>query len=270
MLETSPTNIDHRQLTLDPAFRHRNVAENATHLSALRKTLRNTGNLDAILVWREQDDDGKKTGRLILLDGHIRVTAYRAEVAAGHVQGKGFPALIGKGTRVEAELAALQANTKDALALTPSERQDAAWALVRRYQNKISKAQLAKASGVSPRSIANMRSKLKEFLEAKETPSGDWRRDRTWPEANTYAAPDDAERERLIDTLATSITAAIRENRIRDVEIKAEAIERALGQRDMAAVVEWLGLSLGDFDEFSEDPDEQDVHDHFGIGQELH
>jgi hypothetical protein len=270
MLETSPTNIDHRQLTLDPDFRHRKERENATHLAALCKTLRNTGNLDAILVWREQDDDGKETGRLVLLDGHFRVTAYRAEAAAGHVQGKGIPALIAKGTRVEAELAALRANTKDCLPLTPSERTDAAWQLVRKYQNKISKAQLAKASGVSERSIANMRSKLKEFLEAKELPSGEWWRDRTWPEENTFTPPDDAEWERLIATLTASITEAIRENRIRDTEIKAEAIARALGQREMAAVVEYLGLSNGEFDEFSEKIDEQDMPHDFEIGQELH
>lgn len=270
MLDKSFTNIDHRQLTLDPAFRHRKEAENATHLAALRKTLRNTGNLDPILVWREQDEDGRETGRLVLLDGHFRVTAYRAEIAAGHVEGKGVPALIVKGTRIDAELEALRANTKDSLPLTMTERTDAAWALVRRHRNKISKSQLAKASGVSERSIANMRKKLKEFLEAKEQPSGDWWRDRQWPEEGTFTPPTDAERERLIATLATSITEAIKEHRIWDVEIKAEAIQRALGKRDMEAVVEYLQLSLGDFDEFSEELAEDDAQHQFGMGQALH
>ncbi|WP_422000035.1 hypothetical protein [Roseovarius mucosus] len=270
MLEKSFTHIDHRQLTLDPAFRHRKEADNATHLAALRKTLRNTGSLDAILVWREQDEEGKETGRLVLLDGHFRVTAYRAEIAAKHIEGKGIQALIVKGTRIDAELEALRANTKDSLPLTPTERTDAAWALVRRHRNKISKSQLAKASGVSERSIANMRKKLKEFLEAKEQPTGNWWQDRQWPKKSEFAAPDDAERERLIATLATSITEAIRENRIRDTEIKAEAIQRALGQREMADVVECLGLSLGEFDEFSEEIAENDTQHHFGMGQELH
>lgn len=270
MLETSFTNIDHRQLTLDPSFRHRKLHDNATHLAALRKTLRNIGNLDAILVWREQDDEGKETGRLVLLDGHFRVTAYRAEIAEGHIPGKGIPALIGKGTRIEAELAALRANTKDSLPLTPSERTDAAWALVRRHRNKISKSQLAKASGVSARSIANMRKKLREFLEAEEKPTGDWWRDRQWPEESTFTPPTDAEREHLISTLATSITEAIREHRIRDIEIKAEAIQRALGQRDMEAVVEYLGLSLGEFDEFSEELPEEGLSEHFNVRPEVH
>lgn len=270
MLNTTLTNIDHRHLTLDPAFRHRKVAENATHLAALRKTLRNTGNLDAILVWREQDDEGEETGRLVLLDGHFRVTAYRAEIAAGSVQGKGIPALILKGTRIEAELAALRANTKDALPLTPSERTDAAWSLVRRHLNDISKSRLSKASGVSERSIANMRKKLKEFFEAKEQPTGDWWRDRKWPEESSFTAPTEAERENLIATLSASITEAIREHRIKDIEIMAEAIHRALGQRSMADVVEYLGLSLGEFDEFSEEPSEVDLKDDFGARPEVH
>lgn len=270
MLEKSFTNIDHRQLTLDPTFRHRKEAENATHLAALRKALRNTGSLDAILVWREQDEEGKETGRLVLLDGHFRVTAYRAEIAAKHIEGKGIPALIVKGTRIDAELEALRANTKDSLPLTPTERTDAAWSLVRRHRNKISKLRLAKASGVSERSVANMRKKLKEFLEAKEQPTGNWWQDRQWPKKSEFAAPDDAERERLIATLATSITEAIRENRIRDTEIKAEAIQRALGKRDMEAVVEYLGLSLGEFDEFSEEPSEEHLSDHFEVRPEVH
>lgn len=239
-------------------------------LATLRKALRNSGSLDAILVWREQDGEGKETGRLVLLDGHFRVIAYRAEIAEGHIEGKGIPTHLAKGTRIEAELAALRANTKDALPLTPLERTDAAWALVRRYRNKISKSQLAKSSGVSERSIANMRSKLKEFVEAKETPSGDWWQDRKWPEESTFTPPEDAERERLIATLANSITEAIRENRIRDVEIKAEAIQRALGQRDMADVVEYLGLSLGEFDEFSEDVSDQDLNNDLEYRPEVH
>jgi hypothetical protein len=270
MLETSLTNLTHHQLTLDSTFRHRKITENGTHLAALRKTLRNIGKLDAILVWREQSDEGKETGRLVLLDGHFRVSAYRAEIADGHIESKGIPTLLAKGTRIEAELAALHANTKDALPLTPSERTDAAWALVCMYRNKISKSQLAKSSGVSDRSIANMRSKLREFLDAKERPTGDWWRDRKWPEESTFTPPDDAERERLIATLATSIKGAIRENRIRDIEIKAEAIQQALGQRDMADVVEYLGLSLGEFDELSEDVSDEDLNNYFEYRPEMH
>ena len=255
------THIDHRHLTLDPTFRHRRVTENTTHLAALRKTLRNTGRLDAVLVWREQNKDGKHTGRLILLDGHFRVHAYRAETVEGRTDGKGIPAFIWEGTRIDAELAALSANVKDALPLTMGERTDAAWTLVRRHRNAISKAQLAKASGVSARTIANMRTKLREFTAKGEAPSGEWWRDRKWPEESDYNAPTDEERERIIAAVAASITEALREHRVRDIETKADAIERALGQRELKDMVEYLGLVEDDFDEFREEIHPEDLQD---------
>ncbi len=254
------THIDHRQLTIDPAFRHRRVTENALHMAALR----NTGRLDAVLVWREQDKDGEHTGRLVLLDGHFRVTAYRAETVEGRTDGKGIPAMIWEGTRVEAELAALSANVKDTLPLTMGERTDAAWTLVMRHRNAISKAKLAKASGVSPRTIANMRTKLKEFIAKDEAPSGEWWRDRKWPEENDYIAPADEERERIVAAVAAAITEALREHRVRDIETKADAIERALGQRELKDMLEYLGLVEDDFDEFREEilpEDLQEFHE---------
>lgn len=257
MLKTSLAYIDHHQLTIDPSFRHRKQTENNAHLAQLRKTLRNVGKLDAILVWQEEDEKGIQTGRLVLLDGHFRVLAYRAEASEGKRDGKGIPSLLAKGTRVEAELAALRANTKDALPLTAPERADAAWSLVRRYQTEISKSDLAKASGVSERTIAYMRSKYREFLKDKTAPSGEWWRDRKWPEEANYTGPSDAEREHLIAALSNSIKEAIREHRIRDIEIKAEAVQRALGNRDMTDIVDYLGLSLGEFDEFAEPINEE-------------
>lgn len=245
--------LDHRQLAIDPEFRHRKDTDNAAHLAQLRKTLRNTKKLDAILVWREVDQSGTETGRLVLLDGHYRVTAYRAEAAEETIEGNGIPAHIVRGSRVEAELAALNANTRDALPLSPSERIDAAWKLVRKYQLNVSKSELSRASGVSERTIAYMRKKHKEFVEAEAEPTGSWQRDNNWPDEGNYEGPDDAERERLIAKLAVSIKEAVRENRIRDIEIKAEAIERAFGQREMVNIVEYLGLSLGEPDEFAID-----------------
>ncbi|MEO1140256.1 MAG: hypothetical protein AAFW87_12450 [Pseudomonadota bacterium] len=253
--------VDYQQLTLDPEFRHRKDTDNAAHLAQLRKTLRNTKKLDAILVWREADKLGTVTGRLVLLDGHYRVTAYRAEAAEGTIEGEGIPAYLITGKRVEAELAALSSNTRDALPLTPSERIDAAWRLVRKYRLSVSKSELSRASGVSERSIAYMRKKHKEFLEAKEEPNGNWQRDKKWPDQGIYEEPDDAERERLVATLAASIREAVREHRIRDIAIKAEAIERAFGQNEMVGIVDYLGLSLGEPDEFAIDLHESELED---------
>jgi len=260
-MNTDFTYVDHRQLTLDPEFRHRRETEHSAHLALLRKTLRNTGKLDPVLAWREADNEGRATGRLVLLDGYFRVTAYRAEAAEGSIDGKGIPANLLKGNRIDAELAALSANIRDTLPLTPSERTDAAWKLVRKYRLSISKAQLSRASGVSPRTIANMRKKHKEFLEAKQEPNGSWWRDRTWPDEHEFDEPTDAEREHLIASLAASLKEAIREHRVRDIEVMAEAIERAFGNRQMVDIVEYLGLSLGEPDEYAIDLHEAEADD---------
>ena len=160
------TNIDRNKITTDITFRHRSGPDSGSHLAALRKTLRNTGRLDPVLVWQEADDKGTATGRLVLLDGHYRLAAYRAEQSAGKIEGRGIPAMLISGNRMEAHLAALMANSKDTLPLTMQERLNAAWKLVQAYPKTISKPRLARASGVSERTILSMRQQFKKFTEA--------------------------------------------------------------------------------------------------------
>lgn len=106
------TTLDRNSITIDPTFRHRSGPDSGTHLAALRKTLRNTGRLDPVLVWQEADSKGTATGRLVLIDGHYRLAAYRAEQSAGKIEGRGVPAVLLTGSRMEAHLDALTANSK--------------------------------------------------------------------------------------------------------------------------------------------------------------
>lgn len=41
--------------------------------------------------------------------------------------------------------------------------------------------------------------------------------------------------------------------RVRDIEIKAEPLLRAFGQRDMQSIADFLGLTLDGFDEYAEE-----------------
>lgn len=248
MLDTTLTTLDHRQITLDPAFRHREGPDSETHLSSLRKSLRNTGKLDPVLVWQEIDESGNNTGRHVLLDGHYRLGAYRAEQFKGRTKGKGIPALLLKCSRVEAHLAALSANSKDTLPLTMQERLNAAWELVRTFRNKISKPRLAKASGVAERTIANMRQQLRKFDEAKESPDGNWLIDRRFPEKNDFTPPTDEARKHMVETLTQALRAALNEMRTNDVEIIGDAIQAALGPRQFALVADYLGAGDADDD----------------------
>ncbi|WP_375227888.1 hypothetical protein [Roseobacter sp. S98] len=243
MQNRTPTNINRNDITTDASFRHRSGPDSGTHLAALRKTLRNTGRLDAVLVWRETDGKGNPTGRLVLLDGHYRLAAYRAEQTAGKIEGRDIPVVILAGTRMEAHLAALMANSKDTLPLTMQERLNAAWTLVRTYLNGISKPRLAKASGVSERTILSMRQQMKKFAEAGEVPDGNWLIDRRFPTESDYEPPSDAVRQAMVASLSQALKAALSEVRTRDVEIIGDALQEALGVRQFATIADYLGGS---------------------------
>jgi hypothetical protein len=235
------TTIDRNQITTDATFRHRSCPDNGTHLAALRKTLRNTGRLDAVLVWQEADAEGTPTSRLILLDGNYRLAAYRAEQSAGKIEGRGIPAVLMTGTRMEAHLAALTANSKDTLPLTPIERTNAAWAIVRIYRERLSKRRLAIASGVSERTVARMRQQFKKFAAAGESPDGNWLIDRRFPVKSDYEPPSDAARQAMVAALSQALRAALSEIRTRDIEIIGDALQEALGVRQFATIADYLG-----------------------------
>ncbi len=271
------TNIDRNQIVIDNTFRHRSGPDSGTHLAALRKTLRNTGRLDPVTVWHEEDAKGTQTGRLVLLDGHYRVAAYRAEQATGKIEGRGIPAILLTGNPLEAHLAALMANSKDTLPLTMQERLNAAWRLVRTFRGTLSKRRLAQASGIGERTIARMRQQLKKFLEAKEMPDGNWLIDRRFPLKNEYTPPSDEARKHMVDTLSQALRVALNEVKTRDVEIIGDALQEALGARQWASIADYLGGDDRDGDgdtgwmkpdEFEDvDLDAEDLGDHFGSGR---
>ncbi|QFT93196.1 hypothetical protein FIU86_10100 [Roseovarius sp. THAF9] len=241
MLNRTLTNIDRNKITTDSTFRHRSGSNSGTLLAALRKTLRNTGRLDPVLVWQETDAKDNQTGRLVLLDGHYRLAAYRAEQSAGKIEGRGIPAVLLTGNRIEAHLAALMANSKDTLPLTMQERLNAAWMLVRTYRNGISKPRLAGASGVAERTIANMRQQLRKFAEAGECPDGNWLVDRRFPVKSEFEPPSDAARQAIITSISQALRTALSDARTRDYEIIGDAIQEALGARQLAFVMDYLG-----------------------------
>jgi len=115
------------EITLDGTFQFRHTGTDKGHVKVLAQTLRTVGALDPILLWQETNADGQPTGRLVLLDGLQRLAAY----ATAKGRGGAVPAVVLTGDRMEAMLAAVQANTRDNLPLTKDERLDAAWRLVR-------------------------------------------------------------------------------------------------------------------------------------------
>lgn len=111
---------------------------------------------------------------------------------------------------------------------------------------------------------------MRQFKAEGGEPSGEWWSDRKWPEETEFSSPNYDEKEKLITTVAGMITEALREHRVRDIEIKAEAIERAIGHRDMKAVTEYLGLIEDDFDEFREPFHEDNLKHDFEVPEAMH
>jgi hypothetical protein len=247
------TDLHPRQITLSDAFMFRSGGLLDFHVATLRKTLRATGKLDPLIVWRECDETGKETGRLVLLDGRHRLMAHdqcaNAPILA-HLKGK-LPAFVITATPMDAHLMALQVNTKDTLALTSLERADAAWAMVWRYGEKLPKPKISRASGVSLRTIGRMRVQGQIFRQHEGEPSGAWWKDRLFPQdAPEFTQPTDAERAALIVALSTDVKEAILKHRCRDTDIMAEAIQQAVGPRSFQSMVEFLGIGAFEYDEF--------------------
>ena len=227
------------------------------HLRTLLQGLRSAGGkLDPILLWREVDREGAPTGRLILLDGEHRLAAYRTLQKKAPSVNKALPALILVCNRDEAMCRAALANRKDTLSLTQNEKADAAWRMVRFHTATLSKTKIAHASGISARTVATMRQRLKVLLEAGGEVTGQWWRDRKDGQKEDDAAErlTEAERRAEVITLGNALREAAGSWPKRDSTLVAEALQVAFGF-NLRGMAEFLyGASERDEDEFFDAP----------------
>lgn len=143
--------------TIPELFQPRGMSNR--HISDLVRAIENNGEVDPMTVMQI----GK---RVVLIDGHHRIEAYRQ---AGRTLS--IPVRYFEGTLEEAVLEAGQANSKVKLPMTSQERHDYAWRLV--LLGKHSKTDVARGSGISPSSVANMR-KVKKGLGQEAFDCGSW------------------------------------------------------------------------------------------------
>ncbi|WP_370272637.1 ParB/RepB/Spo0J family partition protein [Pseudooceanicola nitratireducens] len=241
--------LPRNQINFDPdfRFRDRDTAEIPSHVDDLARALRSNGQLDPITVWEEQDEVGTTTGRFVLLDGYFRLQAYRKARRSK----SGIPCRIFTGTRREAEITAFASNSKAVRALSKRECVNAAWVLSWRHGTATSKRDLARAAGVSQRTIANMRSQMRKIRAEgaeEEAFTGNWQRDKFWPKGSPWEAPSDAEREKAIEETAKALTEVFRMNRPRDAEVEAEALQKALGDHDLRHIFDYLYATEDDLE----------------------
>jgi ParB-like chromosome segregation protein Spo0J len=99
--------------------------------------------------------------QFFVVDGHHRVLAYRRAEWKEPV-----PVTHFEGSVEDAWLEALRLNVKDKLPMNPSDKLEAAWALVKEGKERFSKKQISEETTVSKATIATMRQLLKEYPQA--------------------------------------------------------------------------------------------------------
>lgn len=217
------------------------------HVRALANRIRGVGALDRVLLW--QGPRG-----IVTLDGAHRVEAYRAAKWTDSV-----PAQIVHCDRHTALLLAMEANSKVALVMDNATRSNLAWRLVREPQKGpkpvFTKAQIMRATGVSKGTVDNMRTCLAALSAANHEPSGNWRRDYMATKGGDWNGIAEEEREPMIQELAKEVQKVLNVRGIRDDQIIAEALFRALGEVRLRGCFDYLyPEDDGDEDDSDEDP----------------
>lgn len=127
------------------------------HVQAITRAMGRGCKLEPIDAWRDQD------GKLWLIHGHHRRAAL---MKAGR---KRHTARIHCGTLAEARLVSIASNSHDRLSLCTADRTQFAWRLHCDHGDAYSIARLAKATGISPKTVSNMRAVHLKLSEARQT-----------------------------------------------------------------------------------------------------
>lgn len=230
-------NVQPREITQLDEFSLREAGINRAHVRTLVQTLRNKGGLEPILLWGDSRDPAKP--RLVLLDGAHRLAAYGSLHVSGRRSGGGVPAKIVECEPKQAHLLALARNTRDCLPLTTTERTNAAWGLVRHPALQFSKAEIAHAAGIAPRTVANMRRRLKEMTEAGEEPSGAWWKDRQGNRDEDPYDLSDNDLDARVKALASALQGPLGGWKRERTEVLAKALETVFGH-DLRHILDFL------------------------------
>jgi ParB-like chromosome segregation protein Spo0J len=206
-------------------FQPRGISEK--HIGDLARAIQNFGAVDPVTILPVGD-------RMILIDGHHRLEAYER---AGKVTD--IPVRYFGGTPEQAVLAAGEANSKAKLPMAGYERQNYAWRLV--LLGKHSKASIARASGVAPSQVANMRV-VQRKLGEKAFEFKTWWQARTpvnGQQDELTAEDRDQWKEDLAADFADRLAKHFSTKLADRPEIAAMALDMYFGRR-LPEVVEWL------------------------------
>ena len=228
--------------------RARDGAHNEDHVRELVQQLSNKPSesrfLDPITVYA--------VGRVAyVVNGHHRLAAYKRARSTVEV-----PVTFFEGTLEEAAQQSIRANSKINLNMDKEDRNEGAWRLVvmdKTGAGKWTKVAIAEATGLSPRSVARMRSlydglqaklsKICEFSgERHEVDLGSYR-DALRAERGGAGEWDDEKEAKMVEQMRQALGKAFGRQAHKHPDQFADALQLYLGPQAMTAVAERLGLS---------------------------
>ncbi|WP_256754202.1 ParB N-terminal domain-containing protein [Mesorhizobium sp. Mes31] len=206
------------------------------HVSDLIKAIKAVGALDPVTVMVVGN-------RTVLIDGHHRIEAYGAAKWDAPVPVRYF-----EGTPEEAVLVAGEANSKAKLPMDNTDRQNFAWRLV--LLDRHSKAEVAKASGISEAQVSIMR-RAKKTLGEQAGDFSSWFRARLAANGKDHGHNGEDEREQwmqqVADRYADELTKKFSTKLALNPEIAAMALASYFGRR-LPEVYGFLREHLGEDD----------------------
>ncbi|MCE4225917.1 ParB N-terminal domain-containing protein [Methylobacterium sp. C25] len=175
--------------------------------------------------------------KFYIIDGHHRYSAYRSVGWS-----RGIPVKIFNGSVSEAQLEAGRENHKDKLPVSKENKLEFAWVLVRRESFSI--AEIQASSGVSPRTISNMRAQKKKLVERGDNP---W--EYSWKGAQRDATIDqEFDRDKWIEEKSDELAQRMCTDRsvklVAWPEVLSSAIQKVSGELPRKLVEQWADITL--------------------------
>jgi hypothetical protein len=235
-----------------------NTAESESHVHVLMSAIKAEplNRLDPVVVWWS----GKYW---TVLDGHHRLVAYERVRKSGFKQYQSdgnqsqrwrVPVKRFKGTLQKALIEATRANSKDKLPMTQEDKMNRAWILTVACED-LSKQAVANSCKIGSRTVARMRTKLKEIQENEPE---NWRSEAlsmSWRDAQRYGERsekdyDDSWEERLAMDWQRRLGKTFGKKLAEQPEVTARAL-----QLYSERLSEELGRQLYNPDDELEEPD---------------
>jgi hypothetical protein len=226
-----------QQIDIYEGFRARQGPNEPAHTRTLAQAPKRGQALDPLDIWIDTNEGAEK---FVLLDGYYRLSAYQLAK-----WDKPVPVRLHRCTRAEALLLVIASNSKDRLALSPHEKQDYAWRLVRDPEVSSSRAVLSRATGVSEATISRMRRRWKVVsMRPEYEPSGNWRKDQEDAANGDFTPMTDEERKAAIQLYVGRLRDLLDWRKgspvLREEEARLEIISEAIGLQMVRTLAEWV------------------------------